>query len=95
MALPRTHTPNRMPTRKAYDTVSLVDSIVRLGGSVVIIKRRLSVHSIKRLSVHDLERLSVYSGAVSIHDVAGDELLCLPTRSGILRNGLLIYMMAP
>ena len=92
MALPRTHTPNRMPTRKAYDTVSLVDSIVRLGSSVVIMKRRLSI---KRLSVHDLERLSVYSGAVSIHDVAGDELLCLPTRSGILRNGLLIYMIAP
>ena len=59
-----------MPTREAYDTVNLVDSIVRLGGSVVVVKRKLSVHSLKRLSVHDLERLSVYSGAVGIHDVA-------------------------
>ena len=72
-----------------------MDSVVRLGGSVVVVKRRLSVHSRKRLSVHDLERMSVYSGAVSIHDVAGDELLYLPGRSRILGNGLLIYMMAP
>ena len=87
--------PNRMHTGKAYDTVSLVDSIVRLRGSVVIVKRRFSVHSEKRLSVHDPERLSVYSGAVSIYSVVGDELLCLPGRSRNLGNGLLIYMMAP
>ena len=76
-----------MPTRKAHDTVNLVDSIVRLGSSVVVVKRRLSVHSLKRLSVHDLERLSVYSGAVSIHDVAGDELLYLPEEVEFLGMG--------
>lgn len=73
-----------------------MDSIVRLSGSIVIVvKRRLSVHGLKRLSVHDLGGLSVYSGAASIHSVAGDELLGLPGRRRTLGNGLLMYMMAP